>query len=48
MAKIFVYLVFVTSFSLLKVARQACKNIGHEERNHFVEITEMVNLGSGA
>jgi DNA-damage-inducible protein D len=48
MAKIFEY-VDVRNFLLfIERSRQACKNIGHEERNHFVEITEMVNLGSGA
>jgi len=44
MAKIFEY-VDVRHFLLfIEKSRQACKNIGQAERNHFVEITEMVNL----
>ena len=48
LAKILEYADFRNFLLVIEKARQACKNSGHAEKNHFVEITEMVNLGSGA
>ena len=48
LARILEYADFRNFLLVIEKARQACKNSGHAERNHFVEITEMVNLGSGA
>ena len=33
---------------VIKKARIACRNSQQAERNHFVEVNEMVQLGSGA
>lgn len=34
--------------SVVKKAKEACKNSQQEEQNHFVDFTEMVPIGSGA
>lgn len=33
---------------VMKKAAEACKNSGQQPRNHFVRVTEMVQIGSGA
>jgi DNA-damage-inducible protein D len=48
LAKILEYSDFRNFLLVIEKAQQACKNSGQAVKNHFVEITEMVNLGSGA
>ncbi len=48
LAKILEYADFRNFLLVIEKARRACKNSGHAEKDHFVEVTEMVNLGSGA
>ncbi|MEW6713245.1 MAG: DNA damage-inducible protein D, partial [Candidatus Riflebacteria bacterium] len=48
LARILEYADFRNFLLVIEKAQQACKNSGQAVKNHFVEITEMVNLGSGA
>lgn len=48
LARILEYADFRNFLMVIEKAQRACKNSGQAVKNHFVEITEMVNLGSGA
>jgi DNA-damage-inducible protein D len=48
LARVLEYTDFRNFVAVITKARQACANSGHTVSNHFVEITEMVTIGSGA
>lgn len=48
LANILEYSDFRNFIEVMKKAAEACKNSGQQPRNHFVRVTEMVKIGSGA
>lgn len=42
------YADFRNFVTVITKAREACANSGHTVSDHFVDITEMVGIGSGA
>ena len=48
LARVLVYTDFRNFISVINKAREACDNSGHKVCDHFVDITEMVGIGSGA
>jgi DNA-damage-inducible protein D len=48
LARVLEYADFRNFIAVITKARQACANSGHTVSNHFVEINEMVAIGSGA
>ena len=48
LSKILGYSDYRNFLHVVNKARESCKNSGHETGNHFVDINEMVTLGSGA
>lgn len=47
-ARVLEYTDFRNFIAVINKAREACANSGHTVSDHFVEITEMVGIGSGA
>lgn len=47
LAKVLEYNDFRNFLNVIKKAKEACKNSGHNIVDHFVDITEMVEVGSG-
>lgn len=48
LARILEYADFRNFLNVISDARKACRQSGHPEADHFVEFTEMVEIGSGA
>jgi len=48
LARVLAYTDFRNFISVINKAREACDNSGHKVSDHFVDITEMVGIGSGA
>ncbi len=48
LAKVLGYSDYRNFLSVVAKAKEACKNSGHKVSDHFVDINEMVQLGSGA
>src|ERR1035441_2683180 len=48
LARVLEYADFRNFITVITKAREACVNSGHKVSNHFVDITEMVGIGSGA
>src|SRR5580700_3915267 len=48
LARVLEYNDFRNFIAVISKAREACANSGHTIADHFVEITEMVGIGSGA
>ncbi|MBI1859040.1 MAG: DNA damage-inducible protein D [Candidatus Melainabacteria bacterium] len=48
LAKVLGYTDYRNFLSVIAKAKEACKNSGHKTSDHFVDIDEMVQLGSGA
>src|SRR5712671_387188 len=48
LARVLAYTDFRNFISVINKARAACGNSGHKVSDHFVDITEMVGIGSGA
>jgi len=48
LAKILDYADFRNFLNVIADARKACQQSGHQETDHFVEFTDMVEIGSGA
>jgi DNA-damage-inducible protein D len=48
LAKILEYNDYRNFLNVVEKAKLACRNSSHDIQNHFVEITEMVEIGSGA
>ena len=48
LAKVLDYSDYRNFLSVVEKAKEACKNSGHKVSDHFGDITEMVQLGSGA
>ncbi len=48
LARVLEYSDFRNFVTVIAKAREACSNSGHEVADHFVDITEMVGIGSGA
>jgi DNA-damage-inducible protein D len=48
LAKALDYTDFRNFLSVIGKAKEACKNSGHEVKNHLVDFNEMVSIGSGA
>ena len=48
LARVLEYTDFRNFIAVITKAREACANSGHSVADHFVEITEMVSIGSGA
>lgn len=48
LAKVLGYADYRNFLSVIEKAKEACKNSGHRALDHFVDITEMVQIGSGA
>jgi DNA-damage-inducible protein D len=48
LARVLEYSDFRNFISVITKARKACANSGHTVSDHFVDITEMVSIGSGA
>jgi hypothetical protein len=47
-ARVLEYADFRNFITVITKAREACVNSGHPVSDHFVDITEMVGIGSGA
>ena len=48
LAQVLEYTDFRNFIAVITKAREACVNSGHKVSDHFVDITEMVGIGSGA
>ena len=48
LARVLEYTDIRNFIAVITRARQACANSGHTVSDHFVDITEMVGIGSGA
>jgi DNA-damage-inducible protein D len=48
LARVLEYTDFRNFITVINKARKACTNSGHTVSDHFVDITEMVSIGSGA
>lgn len=48
LARVLEYTDFRNFVAVIAKAREACANSGHTVADHFVDITEMVGIGSGA
>ena len=48
LARVLEYTDFRNFTAVIAKAREACANSGHSVSDHFVDITEMVGIGSGA
>ncbi len=48
LAKVLEYLEYRNFLPVIEKAKEACQNSGQDVQNHFVQIHEMVRLGSGA
>jgi len=48
LARVLEYTEFRNYVAVIAKAREACANSGHKVSDHFVDITEMVGIGSGA
>ncbi|MGO8836842.1 MAG: DNA damage-inducible protein D [Limisphaerales bacterium] len=48
LARVLEYTDFRNFIGVITKAREACVNSGHKVSDHFVDITEMVSIGSGA
>ena len=48
LAKVLGYTDYRNFLSVISKAKEACKNSGHKVSDHFVDINEMVQIGSGA
>lgn len=48
LARVLEYSDFHNFIAVIAKAREACANSGHTVSDHFVDITEMVGIGSGA
>jgi DNA-damage-inducible protein D len=48
LARVLEYADFRNFITVITKAREACVNSGHKVSDHFVDITEMVGIGSGA
>ncbi|MGA3142000.1 MAG: BRO family protein [Verrucomicrobiota bacterium] len=48
LARVLEYADFGNFITVITKAREACVNSGHPVSDHFVDITEMVGIGSGA
>ncbi len=48
LARVLEYTDFRNFIAVIAKAREACVNSGHKVSDHFVDITEMVGIGSGA
>lgn len=48
LARVLEYTDFRNFIAVIGKAREACANSGHMVSDHFVDITEMVGIGSGA
>jgi DNA-damage-inducible protein D len=48
LARVLEYTDFRNVIAVITKAREACTNSGHKVSDHFVDITEMVGIGSGA
>ena len=48
LARVLEYTDFRNFTAVIAKAREACANSGHTVSDHFVDITEMVGIGSGA
>jgi len=48
LARVLEYTDFRNFIAVLTKAREACANSGHTVSDHFVDINEMVTIGSGA
>ena len=48
LARVLEYTDFRNFIAVITKAREACVNSGHPVSDHFVDITEMVGIGSGA
>jgi len=48
LARVLEYTDFRNFIAVINKAREACANSGHSVSDHFVDITEMVGIGSGA
>ena len=48
LARVLDYNDYRNFLNVVEKAKLACRNSGHDIQNHFVEITEMVEIGSGA
>ena len=48
LARVLEYTDFRNFISVITKAREACANSGHKVSDHFVDINEMVAIGSGA
>ena len=48
LARVLEYTDFRNFIAVIAKAREACANSGHTVSDHFVDVTEMVGIGSGA